>query len=125
MSRMSTVAVEQRHCERTLYPDLRIICNGLATTTDTRPPDLSPEGMFVNTPCAVMPGAVLQVRFDLVCTGAVIEAQGKVRYWIPGVGVGVQFVDLPAPCRAAIEQELDWKKAGGRARLSSAARDGG
>jgi hypothetical protein len=112
MTKTSTVDVEQRLCQRTLYPDLRIICNGLAATTETRPPDLSPDGMFVNTPLAFTAGAILQLRFDLVCTGAVVEARGKVRYWIPGVGLGVKFIDLPGACRDAIKKELDWKKSG-------------
>ena len=110
MADTTAVLVDQRHAERTLYPDLRIICNGLAATTGTRPPDLSPDGMFVNTPLGFSPGTTIQLRFDLICTGAVVEGRGKVRYWVPGVGVGVEFVDLAAPCRAAIERELAWKK---------------
>ena len=113
MTDTTAVLVEQRHSQRTLYPDLRITCNGLADATGTRPPDLSPDGMFVNTPLGFSPGATIQLRFDLVCTGTVVEGRGKVRYWIPGVGVGVEFVDLAAPCRAAIERELAWKKLDG------------
>lgn len=109
MSDTIAPTVEQRQCQRTLYPDLRIICNGLAANTDVRPPDLSPNGMFVTTPLGFTPGTTIQLRFDLVCTGTVVEARGKVRYWIPGVGVGVEFVDLPSPCRIAIQEELDWK----------------
>jgi Tfp pilus assembly protein PilZ len=119
MTQTSPVAVEQRHCERTLYPDLRIICNGLAANTETRPPDLSPDGIFINTPLAFTAGDTLQLRFDLVCTGTVIEAQGKVRYWIPGVGLGIKFIDLPSACRDAIERELDWKKTGINSKVTS------
>ena len=113
MAETTAVLVEQRHIQRALYPDLRIICNGLAAATDTRPPDLSPDGMFVNTPLGFSPGTTIQLRFDLICTGAVVEGRGRVRYWVPGVGVGVEFVDLAAPCRAAIERELAWKKLDG------------
>ena len=32
---------------------------------------------------------------------------GNVRYYLPGIGVGVQFVNLPEHARAAIEKELE------------------
>ena len=120
MTKTPSVTVEQRHSPRTLYPDLRIIYNGLAETAETRPPDLSTEGMFINTPFIFIPGADLQVRFDLVCTGAMVETRARVRYCEPGVGVGVQFLHLPEACRQAIEKELRWKNTG-RAAMESPA----
>lgn len=112
MTKTRAVTVEQRRSERTLYPDLRVIYNGLADTTETRPPDLSRDGMFINTPFIFVPGADLQVRFDLICTGATVETQARVRYCDPGVGIGVQFLQLPDACRKAIEKELHWKTTG-------------
>jgi hypothetical protein len=109
MSKTTDVTVERRLHRRALYPDLRVIYNGLSDHEPSRPPDLSPEGMFIATPFTFLPGANLQLRFDLVCTGTTVEALGKVRYCVPGVGVGVQFLDLPGACRLAIEKELSWK----------------
>jgi PilZ domain len=120
MTKTTEVAVEHRRFQRTPYPDLRVIYNGLADTVETRPPDLSPDGMFINTPFIFVPGADLQVRFDLVCSGTTVETLARVRYCEPGVGVGVQFVHLPEPCRQAIEKELHWKNTGTAAMESPA-----
>jgi PilZ domain len=52
-------------------------------------------------------GALLTLRFDLMRTSVIVQVVGEVRYCLPGVGVGVQFVDLAPSSRAAIEKELE------------------
>jgi hypothetical protein len=101
------ILVEQRQTPRVLYRDLKIVYDGIPNVVDTRSPDLSASGMFINTPRAYPPGAQLRLRFDLLRTGIMVESLGNVRYWLPGIGVGVQFVNLPECARAAIEKELE------------------
>jgi hypothetical protein len=102
--------VEQRQAPRLVYRDLKISYNGLTQTVSNRSPDLTPQGMFINTPRLFPPGALLKLRFDLVRTGVIVQALGDVRYWLPDTGVGVHFVNLPEYARAAIEKELEIMK---------------
>ena len=74
---------------------------------EIRPPDLSSRGMFITTARKFPEGAVLNLSFRLVLTGAEIRARGEVRYCLPGVGVGVEFIDLPSAAAAAIEREIE------------------
>ncbi len=71
-----------------------------------KPPNLSTGGMFINTSQSFPEGAVLNLRFELLLTGAQIEARCEVRHCQPKVGVGVQFIGLSKEATRAIEQEL-------------------
>ena len=99
--------VERRQASRVIYGDLKIVYDGMADVVYERTPDLTTCGMFINTPHSYPTGAQLKLRFDLLRTGVFIQALGDVRYCLPGIGVGVHFVDLPEYARAAIETELE------------------
>lgn len=71
-----------------------------------KPPNLSTGGMFINTTRSFPEGAVLNLRFGLLSTGAEVETRCEVRYCRPGVGVGVQFIGLSAQAERLIEQEI-------------------
>ncbi len=71
----------------------------------TRPPDLSIHGMFINTTHVFPEGAVLNVRFRLAVSGAEITARAEVRYCLPGVGVGVEFIEISPAAVDAIRKE--------------------
>lgn len=71
-----------------------------------RPPDISVQGMFIQTLHHFAEGAVLKVRFRLARSHHEVHARAEVRYSLPGVGVGVEFVDISAEDREAIENEL-------------------
>lgn len=71
-----------------------------------KPPNLSTGGMFINTARSFPEGAVLNLRFGLLLTGAEVATRCEVRYCRPGVGVGVQFVGLSAQAKRLIEQEI-------------------
>ena len=71
-----------------------------------RPPDLSLHGMFVNTSTHFPEGAVVNLRFCLTHSNLKVQTRGEVRYCLPGIGVGVEFVGLGAEAVRAIEQEL-------------------
>jgi PilZ domain len=72
-----------------------------------RLPDVSPRGMFIGTSQRFPEGAVLNLKFRLAITGAEIGTRGEVRYCQPGVGVGVEFVDISPEDMRAIEHEVE------------------
>jgi hypothetical protein len=91
------------------YPqlsELSMIYEGFEEDICVRPPDLSPHGMFINTRTEYPQGAVLKLRFRLSRTGVVIQTRCEVRYCLRGVGVGVEFVDIPVESVQAIEDEI-------------------
>ena len=71
-----------------------------------RPPDISARGMFINTDRKFPEGAVLNLRFRLAISGVQIQARCEVRYCLPGVGVGVEFIGMSEEAVRAIEQEV-------------------
>ena len=71
-----------------------------------RTPDLSTRGMFVNTSTHFPEGAIVNLRFRLTQSNFEVQTRGEVRYCLPGIGIGVEFVGLGAEARQAIEKEL-------------------
>jgi hypothetical protein len=71
-----------------------------------RAPDLSPHGMFVNTSTHFPEGAVVNLRFRLTRSNVEVQTRAEVRYCLPGIGIGVEFVGLGAESVRAIEKEL-------------------
>src|SRR6266851_1762745 len=71
-----------------------------------RPPDLSVHGMFVNTSTHFPEGAIVNLRFRLTRSNVEVQTRGEVRYCLPGIGIGVEFVGLGAEAVRAIEKEL-------------------
>lgn len=65
--------------------------------------DLSIGGVFLHTNENFPTGTVLHLRFYLEEKNQV-EVDGTVAYSVPGLGVGVEFVDLPKSQREALEQ---------------------
>jgi hypothetical protein len=86
--------------------NLHVTYEGHSDEIALRPPDISIRGMFINTTRTFPQGAVLNVDFRLTRTGVEIHSRGEVRYCLPGVGVGVEFVQLSAEVLAAIEEEI-------------------
>jgi PilZ domain len=72
----------------------------------SRVPDVSTTGMFINTSRQYAEGAVLNLSFCLALSGHEVHARGEVRYTLPGVGVGVQFIDIPEQAIHSIEKEI-------------------
>jgi len=71
-----------------------------------RLPDISPHGMFVNTSAHFPEGAIVNLRFRLSPSSLEVRTRGEVRYCLPGVGIGVEFVAMPPETVRAIEKEL-------------------
>lgn len=92
--------------------DLSVSYEGYSEDIQTRPPDISTRGMFINTSRSFPEGAVLNVQFRLAVTGAEVRTRCEVRYCLPGVGVGVEFVDISREGVEAIEKEIQLGTAG-------------
>ena len=96
---------QEKRC--TLFSELCLVYEGQSEELPVRLPDLSVKGMFINTGRYFPVGAVLKVRFRLSRLDAVIQARGEVRYCLPDVGIGVEFLDLSLEEARAIEKELE------------------
>jgi len=71
-----------------------------------RTPDLSPNGMFVNTSTHFPEGAIVSLRFRLTRSNVEVQTRGEVRYCLPGIGIGVEFLGLDSKSARAIAKEL-------------------
>ena len=87
---------------------------GQAEEVAIRPPDVSIHGMFFNTATRFPEGAVLNIRFRLALSAAEVRTRCEVRYCLPGVGVGVEFIGISPEAVRKIEREVELCK---RARL--------
>jgi len=88
------------------FRDLTITYEGSHHEIPVRVPDISVNGMFVNTARYFPEGSILKLSFRLSRSNYAVEARGEVRYCLEGVGVGIQFTDLSEEAKGAIEQEL-------------------
>jgi hypothetical protein len=86
--------------------DLSVSYEGHSEDIATRPPDISTRGMFINTSRTFPDGAVLNVSFRLALSGVQIRSRCEVRYCLPGVGVGVEFIEISPDDVLAIEHEI-------------------
>jgi hypothetical protein len=107
MSRQRRAALTPpRQAERYAhYRELSIVYEGASLDLPVRAPDISIHGMFINTAQKFPEGAVLRIGFRLSRTNFLVTARGEVRYCLPGVGIGVEFIGLPEDARQAIEEE--------------------
>jgi hypothetical protein len=86
--------------------ELHLIYEGRSQEMEIRAPDISPRGMFINTLDSFPEGAVLKVRFRLARSNHPVQARCEVRYCLPGVGVGVEFIGMAERDQEAIREEL-------------------
>jgi hypothetical protein len=86
--------------------ELHMTYEGGGCEIPVRPPDLSLHGMFVNTSTHFPEGAIVNLRFRLTQTNVEVQTRCEVRYCLPGIGIGVEFVGLEANAVRAIAREL-------------------
>jgi hypothetical protein len=86
--------------------DVRLEYEGTGCEILYHPLDLSPHGMFVNTSTHLPEGAVVNLRFRLTRSDVQVQTRCEVRYCLPGVGIGVEFIGLGIESVRAIEKEL-------------------
>ncbi len=88
------------------YRELVITYEGHEQEISVRPPDLSIQGMFIQTTRHFPEGAVLRVRFHLAHSQYEVTARAEVRYCLTGVGIGIEFIDISPDAQEAIMEEL-------------------
>jgi hypothetical protein len=86
--------------------EIRMNYEGSGENIPLRPPDISLHGMFVNTSTHLPEGAIVNLRFRLTRSNAEVQTRGEVRYCLPGVGIGVEFVGIRPEAVRAIEREI-------------------
>jgi hypothetical protein len=89
--------------------DLSVTYEGHSEDIVTRPPDISTRGMFINTTRNFPVGAILTVRFKLAHSGIEVSTRAEVRYCLAGVGIGLEFMEIPPESVSAIEAEINHK----------------
>jgi PilZ domain len=99
--------------------ELSVSYEGYSEDIQTRPPDISARGMFINTTRIFPEGAVLNVRFRLAHTGAEVQTRCEVRYCHAGIGIGVEFIGISPADVESIEKEIQLGTAGVANRKSS------
>jgi PilZ domain len=103
-----TVSNPERQYKRFSFPpELVVTCDGTPGNIPLTGPSIGVHGMFINTPAALSEGTVLNVTFRLARIDVKISVRGEVRYRVPGIGVGVEFVDISTEARHAIEKEFE------------------
>lgn len=97
---------EDREVERYELPcDLGVVYEGASGHVPVHPPDLSTRGMFINTSECFAVGSVLKVHFRLARCNFEVNVRAEVRHCLPGVGIGVEFLNLSPEAERAIEEE--------------------
>jgi len=61
--------------------------------------------MFINTIADFPEGAILKVSFRLAKSNYPISVRCEVRYCLSGVGIGIEFIDMPSADQEAIAKE--------------------
>jgi hypothetical protein len=62
--------------------------------------------MFINTSRVFPEGSVLSLQFRLAISDREVLTRCEVRYCLPGVGVGVEFIGISPQAVQTIEQEV-------------------
>src|SRR5277367_4914620 len=91
------LALRKYHRTNARVQSLRSISlnyEGHSEQVEARPPDVSTQGMFINTSRNFPEGAVLNLKFLLSLSGVEVQTRCEVRYCLKGVGVGVEFVGI-------------------------------
>lgn len=96
-----------REAERfSAYRGLNLIYEGRSEKIEVRAPDISPRGMFIHIAHSFPEGAVIKLEFWLSRSGFHVKTRAEVRYSLPGVGVGVEFIDITDDAKQAIQMEI-------------------
>jgi len=90
--------------------DISLTYEGGNEKITVRSPDISTHGMFINTSRVFPEGSILGVQFRLAISGVEVQTRCEVRYCLPGVGVGVEFVGISSQSAQTIEQEVALSK---------------
>jgi hypothetical protein len=87
--------------------EVSLNCEGHREVLSVHLPDISLSGMFINTATSYPEGTILKVHFRLSRSNHPVDVRCEVRYCLPGVGVGLEFIDITAKDKKAIKKELE------------------
>jgi hypothetical protein len=79
---------------------------GEGNRTRRRLTDLGPNGVYIDTTGPLPMGSEIDLRFTLP-DDHVVSATGVVRYHQPGVGMGIEFVEISEDDRDRIKRWVD------------------
>lgn len=88
------------------YRGLNLVYEGRSEKIEVRAPDISGKGMFIHIARPFPEGAVIKLEFLLSRSGYHVKTRAEVRYSLPGVGIGVEFIDITDEAKQAIESEI-------------------
>lgn len=86
--------------------DLSLTYEGRSEAVAVHLPDISPKGMFINTTAHFPEGSALKLSFRLSRSNHRVETRCEVRYCVPGLGVGVEFIGIAPTDQRAIGDEI-------------------
>jgi hypothetical protein len=92
MTVTTKVGSVRQHPRQSQLSDVCITYEGSSENIIVRPPDISLRGMFINKAKNFPQGAILKLSFRLNQSGYKIRTRCEVRYCLPDVGIGVEFV---------------------------------
>ena len=86
--------------------DFSLTYEGRSETLAVHMPDISPKGMFISTPAHFPEGSVLKLSFRLARSNHRVETRCGVRYCVPGLGIGIEFIGIAPSDQKAIGEEI-------------------
>lgn len=119
---VKSAKVSRREPRIQFLSDVHMEYEGTGCEILYHPPDLSPHGMFVNTSTHLPEGAVVNIRFRLTRSGVQVQTRGEVRYCLPGIGIGVEFIGLEVKAVRVIEKEMRYFSSSRRPRTQRPSR---
>ncbi|PYP83605.1 MAG: hypothetical protein DMF61_22835 [Blastocatellia bacterium AA13] len=104
---MQNRSADKRKEKRIAYL-CEVQCEGASVgSLNTRINDLSSSGLFIDSMTCFPVGSVLKLKFRI--RENEISTSAEVRYCMPQIGMGVQFIDLTEEARALIEEVVEGK----------------
>jgi PilZ domain len=96
----------RREARLSQLSELHLTYEGRGGSVPIRPPDISTNGMFVNTSTHFPEGAVVNLRFRLTRSNIEVQTRGEVRYCLAGIGIGVEFIGIEPEAVRVIEEDI-------------------
>jgi hypothetical protein len=106
---------EHSRCSARVYgvSEVSLTYEGGSEKITVRAPDISTQGMFINTTETFPERSILCLQLRLAISGIEVRTRCEVRYCLPGVGVGVEFVGITPQAAETTEQEVALNKEAG------------
>jgi hypothetical protein len=99
---MNVQIEKRRHKRDDAVLDVRCAAFGLDEIFVSR--DVSAGGLFLKAPNPLVAGSVVELTFSVSPEGPDISCSGRVVYSLPGVGMGIQFLDTTGQIEVAINR---------------------